>query len=55
MIGKLKIMQLRDKAKAELGDKFDYRGFHDSILKDGPVPLTLLEENIKKWIEATAK
>ncbi len=55
MIGKLKIMELRDKAQAELGDKFDYRGFHDSILKDGPVPLTLLEENINKWIAATAK
>lgn len=53
MIGKLKIMELRDKAQAELGEKFDYRGFHDTILKDGPVPLTLLEENVNKWISAT--
>jgi len=53
MIGKLKIMELRDKAQAELGDKFDYRGFHDTVLKDGPVPLTLLEENINKWIAAS--
>jgi uncharacterized protein (DUF885 family) len=50
MIGKLKIMELREKAQAELGDKFDYRGFHDTVLKDGPVPLTILEENINKWI-----
>lgn len=53
MIGKIKIMELRDKAQAELGDKFDYRGFHDTVLKDGPVPLTLLEENVNKWIAAS--
>ncbi|MBF7073272.1 DUF885 domain-containing protein [Glaciecola sp. MH2013] len=52
MIGKLKIMELRDLAKSEMGDKFDYRGFHDTILKDGPVPLTLLEKNVKSWIAA---
>lgn len=50
MIGKLKIMELRDKAQTELGEKFDYRGFHDTILKNGPLPMTLLEENINKWI-----
>lgn len=55
MIGKLKIMELRDKAQAELGDKFDYRGFHDTLLKDGPVPLTLLEENVNNWISASAQ
>jgi uncharacterized protein (DUF885 family) len=53
MIGKIKIMELRDKAQAELGNKFDYRGFHDTVLKDGPVPLTLLEENVNKWIAAS--
>lgn len=53
MIGKIKIMELRNKAQAELGDKFDYRGFHDTVLKDGPVPLTLLEENVNKWIAAS--
>jgi len=53
MIGKIKIMELRDKAQAELGDKFDYRGFHDTVLKDGPVPLTLLEENVNNWIAAS--
>jgi uncharacterized protein (DUF885 family) len=54
MIGKLKIMELRDRAQTELGDKFDYRDFHDTILKDGPVPLTVLEESVNKWI-LTAK
>jgi len=50
MIGKLKIMDLRDKARTTLGDKFDIRGFHDEILKDGPVPLSLLESKIDAWI-----
>jgi uncharacterized protein (DUF885 family) len=53
MIGKLKIMELRDRAQTELGDKFEYRDFHDTILKDGPVPMTVLEENVNKWILAT--
>lgn len=50
MIGKLKIMGLRDKARTTLGDKFDIRGFHDEVLKDGPVPLSLLESKIDAWI-----
>lgn len=51
MIGKLKIMELREKAKAALGDKFSISGFHDEVLKDGPVPLSVLERKIDKWIE----
>jgi len=50
MIGKLKIMDLRDKTRTTLGDKFDIRGFHDEVLKDGPVPLSLLESKIDAWI-----
>jgi uncharacterized protein (DUF885 family) len=50
MIGKLKIMELRDKSRAAFGDKFDIRGFHDEVLKDGPVPLSLLESKIDAWI-----
>ncbi|XOV78359.1 MAG: DUF885 family protein [Aestuariibacter sp.] len=49
MIGKLKIMELRDWAQEYLGDQFDIRGFHDEILKDGPVPLNILEKKIKRW------
>ena len=52
MIGKLKIMELREWAKQELGEKFDIRGFHDEILKDGPVPLNVLENKIKAWAES---
>jgi len=50
MIGKLKIMELREKAMNELGDNFDWKGFHDEVLKYGPVPLSMLEENIDSWI-----
>jgi uncharacterized protein (DUF885 family) len=53
LVGKLKIMELRQKAMDELGDKFDFRGFHDEILKDGPVPMVILEQKVGKWIEAS--
>lgn len=50
MIGKLKIMELREKARAELGTRFDIREFHDVILTSGPVPLSIMEENVGQWI-----
>ncbi len=50
MIGKLKIMSLRQKAMDELGKNFSWKGFHDEVLKHGPVPLSILEENINAWI-----
>lgn len=49
-IGMIKILELREDAKARLGDAFDIRDFHDVILKDGPVPLQILEENVEAWI-----
>lgn len=52
MIGKLKIMELREKAMQQLGDKFSWAGFHDEVIKYGPVPLSILEENIDTWIES---
>lgn len=52
MIGKLKIMELREKARSELGAGFDIREFHDAVLKSGPVPLSILEENVNAWIAA---
>ncbi|UTW45832.1 DUF885 domain-containing protein [bacterium SCSIO 12696] len=52
MIGKLKIMELRAWAREQLGEQFDIRGFHDEVLKDGPVPLNVLEEKIKRWVGA---
>lgn len=50
MVGKLKIEQLREKARAELGDRFDIKGFHDAVLLSGPVPLDFLEKNVDAWI-----
>ena len=50
MIGKLKIMELREKARNALGTKFDIREFHDVILTSGPVPLSIMEENVGQWI-----
>ena len=52
MIGKLKIMELRDKAQAELRTGFDIRAFHEVILTSGPVPLSIMEENVGQWIAA---
>jgi uncharacterized protein (DUF885 family) len=50
MIGKLKIMELREKARAELGDRFVSKAFHDAVLLSGPVPLDILEENVNAWV-----
>lgn len=50
MVGRLKISELRDKAQKALGGKYDVRGFHDTVLKSGPVPLDVLEEQVDAWI-----
>jgi uncharacterized protein (DUF885 family) len=49
-IGQLKILELRDRAKRELGDKFDIRAFHDEVLDTGALPLDVLEARIDAWI-----
>jgi len=54
-VGQLTILRLRDKAKRELGDKFDIRGFHDEVLGAGPLPLDVLEKRINDWIAEKKK
>lgn len=49
-IGELKIMELRRLAERELGDRFDRRAFHDTVLETGSVPLSTLEAHVKEWI-----
>jgi uncharacterized protein (DUF885 family) len=50
-IGQLKFIELRERAKKELGSKFDIRSFHDKVLDGGALPLDLLEVRINGWIE----
>jgi uncharacterized protein (DUF885 family) len=49
-VGMRKIEELRAKAQAELGDKFDIRGFHDAVLGGGALPLSVLERRVEEWI-----
>jgi uncharacterized protein (DUF885 family) len=54
-IGALKIQALRQKAQTQLGEKFSLSAFHDLVLSDGVLPLTLLEENVNDWIASELK
>jgi uncharacterized protein (DUF885 family) len=51
-IGQLKILELRRRAEAKLGASFDLRAFHDAILEDGGMPLSVLEAKMERWIAA---
>ena len=51
-IGMLKILELREKGKKSLGDKFDIRQFHEVLLSNGSVPLDVLEELVDRWIKS---
>ncbi|MGB6031246.1 MAG: DUF885 domain-containing protein, partial [Bacteroidota bacterium] len=50
-VGQLKIRELRSKAEDQLGDRFDIRAFHDEILRDGALPLEVLEAKMNRWLE----
>jgi uncharacterized protein (DUF885 family) len=49
-LGQMKILELRERARQQLGDRFDLRAFHDALLTDGPLPLDVLEANMNRWI-----
>ena len=49
-VGELKIQELKNQTKEKLKDKFDIRKFHHIILKDGAVPLSILENKIQDYI-----
>lgn len=51
-IGMNKILELREKAMNKLGDDFDMAAFHDVILKEGALPLNILERRVDKWIHS---
>jgi uncharacterized protein (DUF885 family) len=52
-IGELKIKELREYGKQQLGEKFDLKAFHDKLLSYGAMPMSLLEREMKQWILAT--
>ncbi len=52
MVGQLKILELRDRARAALGERFDIRRFHNLLLDQGALPLTVLERQVDSWIAA---
>lgn len=54
-IGELKIIELRARAKAALGDRFDLRAFHNAVIDSGSMPLSVLEQIIDAWIAAEKK
>jgi uncharacterized protein (DUF885 family) len=49
-IGQMKILELRERAKSALGNKFDLRAFHDQVLDSGALPLDVLSARIDAWI-----
>ena len=49
-LGQMKIIELRERARRELGERFDLRAFHDALLADGPLPLDVLDANMVRWI-----
>ena len=53
--GQLKILELRERARAALGEAFDIREFHDMILRNGPLPLELLEAQVDEWVSQQAR
>ena len=53
MIGQLRIMELREKAKAALGPKFSIKEFHNVVLRGGSLPHDVLAQEVDAWVAAT--
>jgi uncharacterized protein (DUF885 family) len=51
-VGMLKILELRERARTALAERFDLRAFHDVVLGNGPLPLPVLEERVEQWIRS---
>jgi uncharacterized protein (DUF885 family) len=49
-LGEMTILRVRERARRQLGNKFDIRAFHDAVLEQGPLPLDVLESNVDEWI-----
>lgn len=54
MLGRLEILRMRADARARLGDRFDIRAFHDTVLGSGALPLPLLDRHVRSWAEEIA-
>jgi uncharacterized protein (DUF885 family) len=52
MIGQLKLLELRDRARQKLGDKFSFKDFHSVVLNTGTVPLTMMEREVDRYIQS---
>ncbi len=52
MIGRLEIMRMRAEAEESMGDRFDIKGFHDTVLSSGLVPMPTLDRMVKEWAQA---
>ena len=55
MLGELKLIELRDRARARLGDRFSFKDYHNAVLGLGTLPLPLLEREVNAYIEERAK
>ena len=47
----MNVLHVQEKAKKQLGDKFDIREFHDVVLSNGAVPLNILEDLVEEWVK----
>jgi uncharacterized protein (DUF885 family) len=54
-IGELQFLAERRRAERALGARFDIRAFHDAVLDDGPMPMSILHEQVSRWIDVTAR